>query len=326
MSEVEAKSQPETTKANRESIWSPKPVAGAAPRRRWHILPLLITLATVALAVVLGRATWNAYFVAPWTRDGTVRAYVVTMAPEVSGRIVGLPVADNQFVRKDDPLMVIDPTNYAISVRLGEAAVRQAQANMNNAVREAKRREALPDLAVSVEQKQVFETQALAAQAQYQQALANLDLARVNLQRTIIHSPVSGWVTNLLAQRGDYATEGQNVISLVDADSFWVDGYFEETSLSPIHLGDPATINLMGYHRTLRGHVDSIARAINVANAQPNGQGVATVNPIFTWVRLAQRIPVRIHIDSVPQDITLAAGMTTTVQINPSTNSVAPHE
>ena len=192
-------------------------------------------------------------------------------------------------------MMVIDPTNYAISVRLGEAAVQQAQANMQNAELEAKRREALPDIAVSVEQKQIYETQAVAAQAQYQQALANLDQARVNLQRTVIRSPVNGWVTNLLAQRGDYAAEGQKLISLVDANSFWVDGYFEETNVGPIRVGDPAEIKLMGHPQILHGHVDSVARAINVANAQPNGQGIATVNPIFTWVRLAQRIPVRIQ-------------------------------
>ena len=120
-----------------------------------------------------------------------------------------------------------------------------------------------------------------------------------------------------MAQLGDYADVGTNVISLVDADSFWVDGYFEETSLEPIRVGDPAEVKLMGYRQIVRGHVDSIARGINVANAQPNGQGLANVNQIFTWVRLAQRIPVRVRIDEVPEGVVLAAGMTATVQINP---------
>jgi len=260
---------------------------------------------------------WNAYMGAPWTRDGTVRAYVVTMAPEVSGHIVELPVADNQFVYKGDLLMVIDPTNYKIAVSLAEAAVQQAQANAQNAEREAKRREELTQLAVTKEEKQTFASNALASQAQLQQAQANLDQARVNLERTEIRSPVNGWVTNLLAQLGDYANVGTNEISVVDADSFWVDGYFEETNLAPIQVGDPAEIKLMGYSQIVRGHVGSIARAINVSNAQPNGQGLANVNPIFTWVRLAQRIPVRIHIDQVPEGVVLAAGMTATVQIDP---------
>ncbi len=213
--------------------------------------------------------------------------------------------------------MVIDPTNYKIAVSLAEAAVQQAQASAQNAEREAKRRQELTSLAVTVEEKQTFASSAVAAQAQYQQAVANLDQARVNLERTQIRSPVNGWVTNLLAQLGDYATVGENIISLVDANSFWVDGYFEETNLEPIRVGDPASIKLMGYMPILRGHVNSIARGINVPNAQPNSAGLATVNPIFTWVRLAQRIPVRIHIDEVPEGVVLAAGMTATVQIEP---------
>jgi multidrug resistance efflux pump len=288
-----------------------------APRRPLRIFPVLITLATVAVAVVLGRAMWDVYMDAPWTRDGTVRAYVVTMAPEVSGRIVELPVKDNQFVHKGDLLLVIDPTDYKIAVSLNEAAVQQAQANAQNAEREAKRRQELTTLAVTVEEKQTFASNAVAVQAQYQQAVAKLEQARVNLQRTEIRSPVNGWVTNLLAQLGDYANVGTNVISLVDADSFWVDGYFEETKLEPIRVGNPAEIKLMGYRQIVRGHVDSIARGINVANAQPNGQGLANVNPIFTWVRLAQRIPVRVHIDEVRDGVVLAAGMTATVQIDP---------
>ena len=132
-----------------------------------------------------------------------------------------------------------------------------------------------------------------------------------------IRSPVNGYVTNLLTQLGDYATVGDDVISLVDADSYWVDGYFEETSLERIANGDPAKIKLMGYNRPLAGRVDSVARAITVANPQPGGEGLASVKPIFTWVRLAQRIPIRIHLDHVPQGVRLVAGMTATVEIDP---------
>jgi multidrug resistance efflux pump len=167
------------------------------------------------------------------------------------------------------------------------------------------------------EEKQTYATTAQAAQAAYQQALANLAQARVNLERATIRSPVNGYVTNLLTQLGDYANVGQSVVSLVDADSYWVDGYFEETNLRQIRVGDAATIKLMGHSELLRGHVDSIARGIVVANAEPGHSGLATVNPIFTWVRLAQRIPVRIQIDHVPEGVILAAGQTATVQIEP---------
>jgi multidrug resistance efflux pump len=157
------------------------------------------------------------------------------------------------------------------------------------------------------------------AAASLAQANAELRQAQVNLERTRILSPVDGYVTNLLAQLGDYMNVGVNAISVVDANSFWVDGYFEETNLAPIRVGDRAQIKLMGYNQIVSGHVDSIARAINVANAQPNSQGVANVNPIFTWVRLAQRIPVRVHIDEVPPGVVLAAGMTATVEIEDPT-------
>ena len=317
MSEVETKLKHATTCEEPAASWSPEPVPRAPARRRLRIIPVVITLAMVTSAAVFGRAMWDAYMEAPWTRDGTVRVYVVTMAPEVAGRIVELRVADNQFVHKGDLLMVIDPTDYRIAVSLAEAAVQRAQANAQNAAREARRRQELSTLAVTVEQQQTFAANAVAAQAQYQQTLASLNQARVSLERTQIRSPVNGWVTNLLAQLGDYANVGQNKISLVDADSFWVDGYFEETHLGSIQAGDAASIKLLGYREVVRGHVGGIARGINVQNAQPNGEGLAQVNPIFTWVRLAQRIPVRIQIDNVPEGVVLVAGMTATVQIDP---------
>jgi RND family efflux transporter MFP subunit len=277
---------------------------------------LLLTLACVIGAVALGKLMWRAYFEAPWTRDATVRAYVVTMAPEVSGRIVELRVADNQFVHKGDLLMVIDPTDYEIAVVRTEATLQQAKFDAQNITREAQRREDLAKVdAVALEQLQLFQSNALVARAKIQQATADLHQARVNLERTRIRAPVDGWVTNLLAQLQDFANVGQSEVSLVNAGSFWVDAYFEEDQLVSIRTGDPATIQLMGYQSIVRGHVASISRGIDVANAQPNQQGLATVNPIFTWVRLAQRIPVRLHIDEVPPDVRLAAGLTATVRV-----------
>ena len=313
--ESEARQSPQAVAI--EPAATPPQLKNAPERHRQRALPFIVTAIAVAVASLLGTAMWNAYMGAPWTRDGTVRAYVVMIAPEVAGRIVDLPVADNQFVHKGDLLIVIDQTNYKIAVSLAEATVQQALVNAQNTSKQSWRRQQLSTLAVTVEEQQTFQTNALATQAQYQQAQANLAQARVNLERTEIRSQVNGWVTNLLTQRGDYVNVGSNVVSLVDAASFWIDGYFEETTLAGIREGDPASIKLMGYSQIVRGHVGSIARGINVANAQPNGQGLANVNPIFTWVRLAQRIPVRIHIDEVPKGVVLAAGMTGTVQIDP---------
>jgi RND family efflux transporter MFP subunit len=321
MSELQALQQ--EPKANQEMPWSPDPydrITSVRYRRRTR--SLLVTLGVLVLACVLGRASWDAYMVSPWTRDATVRAYVVTLAPEVAGRVTELHTADNRFVRKGDLLMVVDPTDYRIALRLASAGVQQAEANYENAHEQAERRRKLSDLSVTVEDRQSHEANALAADAQRQHALAQREQAEINLERTEVRSPVNGWVTNLLTRQGDYVTIGRKVISVVDADSFWVDAYFEESQLAAMHEGDPAQIKLMGYKQIVRGELGSIARAITVSNAQPDGQGLATVNPIFTWVRLAQRVPVRIRIDNVPDGVRLVAGMTATVQIGSAIGSM----
>lgn len=282
-----------------------------------HALPVLATLAAVALAALLGWGAWQYYMGTPWTRDGAVRAYVVKVAPQVAGEIVSLPIADNQFVHKGDLLMLIDPRNYSIAVRQAQASVEQAQAVADNARAEMIRREKLNDIAVTMEERQTYISQATTAEATYQTALANLEQARINFKRTQVRSPVNGYVTNLSAQLGNYADVGSLQLSVVNSDSYWVDAYFEETALSRIHEGDAATVKLMGYTPLLRGRVQGLARGVDVPNSAPDASGLASVNPIFTFVRLAQRVPVRIHIDEVPDDIKLVAGMTATVQIEP---------
>ena len=295
---------------------SDRTAVGKDPARRWRTLPVAMTLGAVLAALVLGWAAWEAWLTQPWTRDGRVRVYVVSMAPEVAGRIIELRVRDNQPVRKGDVLMVIDPADYAIAVSANEAALKQAAADLQNRLAQARRRQELTTLSTSVEEKQSYVTQALMSQASLDRAQSQLAQAKVNLLRTQLRSPVNGWVTNLLVREGDYATVGQRNISLVDADSFWLDGYFEETALSRIRDGDTARIRLMGYKEVLHGHVDSVARGIQVANAQPDQAGLAMVNPVFTWVRLAQRVPVRIQIDEVPDGVRLVAGTTATVEID----------
>ena len=290
----------------RRSVWS-----------SLRVLPVIVTLAAVCAAAALGWQAWQYYMGSPWTRDGTVRAYVVKIAPEVAGEIVQLPIADNEFVRKGDLLMQIDPRDYSIAVRQAEAAVEQSRATAENANAEMIRREKLNDIAVTMEERQTYISQAATAEANYQAALANLDQARINLRRTEVRSPVNGYITNLTAQLGDYANVGALQLSVVNSDSYWVDAYFEETALGRIQEGDAATIKLMGYSPLLRGRVQGLARGINVPNAEPDASGLASVSPIFTFVRLAQRVPVRVHIDEVPEGVTLVAGLTATVQVEP---------
>jgi RND family efflux transporter MFP subunit len=287
-------------------------------KSRIPLAPILITLGTVALAALLAWAMWQAYMAAPWTRDGTVRVYVVTMAPEVAGRIIKQPVADNQFVHKGDVLFEIDPADYRIALDQAQAQAQRDAAALDYARANQGRKADLE--AKGWASKDVY--QQTTSTLHQSEAVVALDQAAVakaqlDLSRTVVRSPVNGYVTNLLTQLGDYANVGQKIISVVDADSYWIDGYFEETSLGRIHEDEAAAVKLMGYSQLVRGHVGGVARGINVPNAQPDQGGLASVNPIFTWVRLAQRVPVRIHIDQVPDGVRLVAGTTATVQIDP---------
>ena len=291
---------------------------GRPRRRAWlRLLGIVVTLGVAGVAAILSWQMWQAYMASPWTRDGAVRVYVASMAPQVSGQVVELPVRDNQFVHKGDLLMKVDPRDYKIAVDLAQAQVDQAKVDLKNKQSQAARRQQLSNLAATPEERETYVTAAQAAQATLEQQQANLEKAKVNLDRTEIRAPVNGWVTNLILQQGDYADTGQRALSIVNADSFWVDGYFEETLVKPIKEGDPAKVWLMGYREVIDGHVDSVARGISTSNATPNGVGLATVNPVFTWVRLAQRVPVRIHLDHIPPDVRLVGGMTATVEIDP---------
>ncbi len=279
-----------------------------------------VTLCAAVVAVLFATALWRHYMISPWTRDGRVRAETVTLAPEVSGPVVELRVADNQVVRKGDVLFVVDPRNY-------KNAVDQAKANLDgqtHALRiarlKAEGRAKLSDLAISKEERATYQSTADVSAAAVEAARAQLDLANLNLERATIRSPVNGSVTNLRLRLGDYVKEGQPALAIVDSDSYWVAGYFEETQLAAIHPGDKADYVLMGYPAaTLHGHVDSISRGITDQNADASGVTLASVNPVFTWVRLAQRIPVRIAIEDVPADIVMAAGMTATVTVGQPT-------
>jgi multidrug resistance efflux pump len=286
---------------------------GQAPQLR--LLPILYTSSVVFVALLFAWAMWNVYMGTPWTRDGTVRAFVLRVTPEISGRIVRLLVAQNSFVHKGDLLMEVDPTDYQNAFDSAQAAVAQAKANFENRRAEATRRLKLTSLSISSEEQQSFVAQEAMAQAAYSQSIAALAQARTNLDRTRIISPVNGYVTNLRAQVGDYATAGQSTLAIVDSDSFWIDGYFEETQLTDIRPNQTVHVRLMGRREVLVGHVASIARGISVPNAQPDASGLASVNPIFTWIRLSQRIPVQVVLDHVPDNAILAVGLTATVEI-----------
>ena len=287
-----------------------------------QLIGFIATALLLVLALAIGHRLWVHYMDEPWTRDGRVRAQIVGVAPDVSGAVVELPVADNMFVRKGQVLMKIDPAHYQVAVEQAEAAVAARRAEWQMRRADAARRADMDSLVVSKENRENASSAAASAQAQYQQALAALDAAKLNLSRTTVVSPVDGYVTNLSVFQGDYATAGTPKLAIVDSHSFWVYGYFEETKLPRVKIGDKAEIRLMS-GGVLQGHVESVSRGIYDRDNPQSRKLVADVNPTFNWVRLAQRVPVRIHIDRIPDGLILSAGTTCTVVVSPGTMPAA---
>jgi RND family efflux transporter MFP subunit len=277
---------------------------------------LIATLLVLALAIWIGRTLWVHYMDTPWTRDGRVRADVINVAADVSGTVVDVPVHDNQQVKKGDLLMQIDPDHYELAVKQAQALVASRKATWDMRKVNAKRRADMDNLVISTESRDDASNIALSAQADYQLAVAQLEAAQLNLERTRVLAEVDGYVTNLNVHRGDYARIGEAKMAVVDMHSFWVYGYFEETKLPHVKVGDPADMQLMS-GEVMKGHVESITRAIYDRDNPQSRELTADVNPTFNWVRLAQRVPVRIHLDHVPDGVVLAAGITCTVIVNP---------
>lgn len=279
------------------------------------LVRLLVTGAVVAVAAVIGWQLWIYYMEDPWTRDGRVRADVVEIAPDVSGLVTKVSVQDNQAVKRGDPLFTIDQERYKLALRQAEATVESRQASMEQSQRDAERYQKLNTTAVSQSQREQAESNYLVAKAAYDEATADRDTARLNLERTVVTAPVNGLVTNFTLRPGNYVSAGSGVFALVDSDSYHVDGYFEETKLGRINIGDPVRIHLMGSPTPLNGHVESIAAGIVDRERSDSANLLANINPTFSWVRLAQRIPVRVKLEDVPPDVKLVAGRTATVTV-----------
>jgi RND family efflux transporter MFP subunit len=275
---------------------------------------VLVTLSVAVLAIVGARWLWVHYNVEPWTRDGRVRADIVQVSPDVSGLVTEVHVKNNQGVNKDDVLFVLDRPRFELALRQAEASVAAAVVALAQAKRESERNRNLKDLATT---EQVEEGQSKVDQlaAQLNSARVQRDLARLNLDRTTVRAPVNGIVTNVELQPGDYASAGRQVLALVDTDTIHVDGYFEETKLPMIRVGDRARVHIMGIKAELPGTVESIDAGIEDRERSASPSALANVNPTFSWVRLAQRIPVRIKLHPTSGDIRLIAGRTATVSI-----------
>ncbi len=275
------------------------------------------TLIVFTLALLSAWWAWNYYMQSPWTRDGKVRAELVTITPQISGRITALNVVDNQFVHKGDRLLTLDPVPWQIALHKADAQLSQAQADMAKAQNEFNRRSKLPRNTISGEDLDVARLNAAAAQANVKAAQAAREQAAWNLQQTTVNAPTDGWVSNLTLRPGNFATAGTPLFALVDSHAFYVVGYFEETKLRHIRPGAAAQVALYSTGRQLSGQVESIGRAIYDQSLDADSGLLPDIKPNVPWVRLAQRVPVRIRLAALPDNALLIAGTTCTITIQP---------
>jgi RND family efflux transporter MFP subunit len=276
---------------------------------------IIITVFAAFVALWAGYKTWEYYAAEPWTRDGKIRADVVAFAPDVSGRVMEVLVHDNEQVKVGQVLFRVDTARLKLTLKRAEAAIAISQAGLSAAEREARRYSKLSGV-VSEEVQRQKSTSAEQAAAAYFQAVQDRDLALINLERSEVKSPVNGIVTNFSLREGAYVTSGVPVTALIDSDSFHAAGYFEETKLRRIHIGDKAKVKVIGEPGHLKGSVESIASGIeDRERSTAAGTLLPNVNPSFSWVRLPQRIPVRIKLEEIPKDFRLVAGRTATVEI-----------
>jgi len=290
-----------------------------------RIIRWCTTLAVVALATWLIFTNYHHYLANPWTRDGQVRAQIIQITPRVTGVITELPIKDNQEVKSGDLLFRIDPRPYQSSLDQARASVAKASASIANAEQELNRARALlkrdPGALSKLNLEQLENTYA-SAKAAKEEALALEEQARLNLTFTEVLAPSDGYITNLNLQQGAQAVANSPAVALIDRNSFWVHGFFKETDIANVRPKDRALITLMTYPDIpLEGEVDSIGYGIAQSDGSMGHNLLPTINPSFQWIRLAQRLPVRIHLKQVPPEIVLRVGTTASVLIQTNTQN-----
>ncbi|SEN11404.1 RND family efflux transporter, MFP subunit [Luteibacter sp. UNCMF331Sha3.1] len=284
-------------------------------------LRLSLTILLVAGAAGAGFYLWTYYKVEPWTRNGRLRADTLQIAPDVTGLVTQVLVHDNQHVRAGDVMLVIDPERFALAERQADAVVQELDVQLRQARREDGRNRTLGDV-VSDEVREQGRMKVDALEASRARAMAAVAVARLDVERTRVRAPVDGTVSNIELRPGDYATTGHPLFALIDEASLRVEGYFEETKLRHIHVGDSVELELMGDPAVFAGHVESIAGGIEDRDTVSSPRLLANVNPTFNWVRLAQRVPVRVTIDHPPPGVLLVAGRTVSVRVRPAPPAV----
>jgi RND family efflux transporter MFP subunit len=290
-------------------------------QRALLVTPVVVTVLAVICAVPACVHLWDYYKAAPWTRDGHVRADVVQVSPDVSGLVTQVLVADNATVHRGQVLFIVDPDRFNLALRKAEATLAQKRATLAQAQRENRRNRELASV-VATEATEMTQARVEEGQAEVAQATAAVDQARLDLERSHVVAPVDGYLNDRMPRLGDYVVTGKPALSMVDQHAIYIEGYFEETKLPRIHIGDAADVQLMGEHEVLHGVVQSVSAGIEDRDRNVGANLLPNVNPTFNWVRLAQRVPVRVALRDVPANVRLVSGRTATVSVRESTGSV----
>ncbi|QYJ89745.1 MULTISPECIES: HlyD family secretion protein [Shewanella] len=281
-----------------------------------YLLTLLI--ATAAGATLYSQ--YQTYLENPWTRDGQVRAHVIQITPRVTGQIITMQAQDNSQVKRGDLLFEIDPSLYQASLNKAIANEKQAATLLDKAKNEAHRAVNLEKLTPGAQSELTLNNLQNAietAKANLLMAKAQVEEARLNLQYTKVTAPADGYITNLNYRVGSQVIANNPVVALIDASSFWIEGFFKETDLKDVDIHDKAQVTLLMHDSDmLQGEVQSIGYGIAKADGSTGNALLPNVNPSFQWIRLAQRIPVKIKLDRLPQDLQLRVGMTASVKIH----------
>lgn len=278
--------------------------------------PKLVTWGAVAVALVLAAALYERYLTKPWTRDAQVRANIVGIASRVEGPIISIPVRDNQEVKIGDLLFEVDPSTYQATLDNARARQQEAQATLTQATQELQRQTQLYATQVNaLRDLQNAQDSYAAAQAALAAAQAEVESAALSLSYTKIVTPVNGYITNMNTSPGTYVYAGEQLLALVDTDSFWVAANFKETQLDHIAEGDVARISLMGHtSQPFEGTIESVAWAIFLEDGATVDL-LPQVSQTVDWIRLPNRFPVRIRVTGQPP-VPLRLGLTASVAVS----------
>ena len=283
------------------------------------LLKIIISITLFSAASYFGYNKYQEYFANPWTRDGQVRAQVIQVSPRISGMVTNIPIIDNQFVKKGTLLFEIDRDPYLIKVAQVKAELKREYANLRGKKVEYDRVQSIS----KKDKGAISQKDLIRHEINYLKSLANIETlkeklktAKLNLTFTKVYASVDGYVSNINFQVGSQAVANKPILALVDSNSFWVFGYFRESMLEKIHIGDRAVVTLMAYQdRPISGVVESIGWGIAHSDGNPGNNLLPSIKPVFQWIRLAQRIPVRIKLKQLPEGVALRFGLTASVKI-----------